>query len=92
MFHVEGRRWFDKINGNTYHAVRIWKDGELLTSIPYQYGYGNQWEYTACDWLEKNGYIPREHHSNGSTTPSWQVFKDYKISSSVVDVTRKRDL
>lgn len=35
-------RWFDKINGNTYHSVRITriKDGKVIAD-QFQYGYGN---------------------------------------------------
>lgn len=56
--HIEGRRWFQRGPGNTYHSVRIWKDGEQIAHLPYQYGYGDGYLQTALDWLRANGHIP----------------------------------
>jgi len=56
--HIEGRRWFQRGPGNTYHSVRIFKDGALLVCLPYQYGYGEQFLQTALDWLRANAHIP----------------------------------
>jgi hypothetical protein len=56
--HIEGWRWFQRTYGNTYHSVRIWKDGQLIAHLPYQYGYGDQWLQTALDWLRAEGHIP----------------------------------
>ena len=54
--HIEGRRWFQRGPGNTYHSVRIWIDGEQVCTLPYQYG--EQWLQTALDWMREHGYIP----------------------------------
>jgi len=49
--HVEGRKWFDKVNGNTYHSSTshiAYSNGtskEVYT--PMAYGYGNQYQYSA---------------------------------------------
>jgi len=56
--HIEGRRWFQKTYGNTYHSVRIFKDGQVIAHLPYQYGYGDGYLQTALDWLRANGNIP----------------------------------
>lgn len=56
--HIDGRRWFQKTYGNTYHSVRIFKDGQLIAHVPYEYGYGEQFLQTALDWLRANGHIP----------------------------------
>ena len=47
-FTVNAVRWFDKVNGNTYHSVRITrhKDGMTITA-PFQYGYGDHYRQTA---------------------------------------------
>ena len=47
-FIVVARKWFDKINGNTYHAVKVVRvaDGKEEKSRK-TYGYGNQFEVTA---------------------------------------------
>ena len=52
--------WFDKINGNSYFAGRVTINyglkTELTFKIPFQYGYGDHYEYIARDILIKNGY------------------------------------
>ena len=77
--HVEARRWFQRTYGNTYHTVRVWKDGEVLTS-GVTYGYGEHFWHTVGKMLGMDDpydamYLKRE----GTTV-------------SVIDVTRKRDL
>jgi hypothetical protein len=56
--HIEGRRWFQRTYGNTYHSVRIWIDGVEVAYLPYQYGYGDQFLETALDWLREQKMIP----------------------------------
>lgn len=50
--------WFDKINGNTYHSVRITRvqDGKIIY-CPFEYGYGEQFKYTAFRAMIKNRWI-----------------------------------
>jgi hypothetical protein len=93
---IIGRRWFEKTNGNTYHTATIYIDGEMVHKLPFQYGYGNQFEWNAVQWLDENGYMPeREHHKNGSAEPGWAYFRDkhgltYHVET--IDVQRKKDL
>lgn len=62
---ARARLWFDSINGNTYHSVRLCVAGETV-DLPMQYGYGDQWMDTACQWLEENEVIPApSNYSNG---------------------------
>ena len=56
----ECKEWFDKVNGNSYFSARIWVDGEIVGVLPFQYGYGNQYEYEAHKWLLGEGYLPQE--------------------------------
>lgn len=51
-------KWFDKLNGNTYHSVRITrhKDGKIIV-CPFEYGYGEQYKYTALNAMVKNKWI-----------------------------------
>ena len=87
---INGRRWFDKINGNTYHTASanvIFADGsDRSFSIQYQYGYGDQYLQSAWDAIKKaklvTGEIP------------WQYCRDNKIKliTNVSDVARKKDL
>ena len=48
-------KWFDEVNGNTYHNVLIKvPDGRILRS-GFQYGYGSQYIVSALDTLKENG-------------------------------------
>ena len=60
---IEGRLWFDKTYGNTYHAVRIQANGQVIGQVPMTYGYGDMWQYTALDWLKSKGLVSEEVRS-----------------------------
>ena len=64
QFTVIAVKWFDKVNGNTYHSVRVirHKDGSIIT-CQYNYGYGDQYKYTALDIMVKAGWIPEDKES-----------------------------
>lgn len=85
--HIEGRRWFQKGPGNTYHSVRIFKDGALLVCLPYQYGYGESFLQTAIDWLKANNVVPA-NAEYGTRYLREELGGTY----SVIDVGRKGDL
>ena len=92
---VIGRRWFDRINGNTYFTAVILVNGAFVHKIEYRYGYGNQYEWDAADWLETNGYlIGRKHSSNGSVEALSFYCHDRNITlyTDAVKVGRKKDL
>jgi hypothetical protein len=76
---IVGKRWFDKVNGNTYHSVRCYVDGVLVCAVPWQYGYGDQYAWTG--WLElvKQLKLEVKQYENGSTEPSWQWCRDRGI-------------
>ena len=64
-------KWFDKVNGNTYHSVRIirHRDGEVLVGS-FQYGYGDHYRQTALEIMAACKWLPvkyRGHHENGSS-------------------------
>lgn len=85
--HIESRRWFGRTYGNTYHSVRIWADGKQIASLPYQYGYGEQWLQTALDWLRSQKLIPQ-----GDNYGTMYLRETLGGTYSVIDVTRKGDL
>lgn len=62
---IIGKKWFDKVNGNTYHTARIMVNGKTVGEIPYQYGYGDQYYYNAARWLHENGYVTLEKYPHG---------------------------
>jgi len=92
---VIGRKWFDKINGNTYFTAEILVNGIHVRSMPFEYGYGEQYEQASLDWLEKSGLIPAfKQYANGGKEAVFQ-WKDregidfYSIASYVA---KKREL
>ncbi len=57
---IEGRLWFDKTYGNTYHAVKIEVNGRTIHYIPMTYGYDDMYKYTALAWLKSYGLVSEE--------------------------------
>ena len=57
-------KWFDKINGNTYHSVRIVDNetGKILY-CPFQYGYDDHYRQTAIEAMAKAGWIPERYEA-----------------------------
>jgi len=90
---VTGRRWFDRINGNTYNTVDIFIDDEFVIDLPREYGYGNYYFYRAMLWLAEFGYIENRRSScNGLLWREQFDERGIKFVDSVIDVKRKRDL
>ena len=90
-----GRKWFHKGPGNTYHSVSIYVDGKMVHKVDYCYGYGNQWEWTGAEWLNKNGYVDLERfEGTGGHESLWRYCEKHSIAYSceVTDVQRKKDL
>lgn len=95
IIHIHGRRWFERTNGNTYHTCDIWVDGDHVQKLGFQYGYGTQYEWNACQWLAENGYLRGyQRHENGSGESLWRWCErnGVKLVNEVSDVQRKRDL
>lgn len=57
---INGRLWFDKANGNTYHAVSISANGKWLIDIGITYGYEDHYLETALAWLKSFGLVSQE--------------------------------
>jgi len=57
-FIAEAARWFDKVNGNTYHSSRITRvrDGQVIT-VFFQYGYGDMYRQTALKAMWDAGWF-----------------------------------
>jgi hypothetical protein len=92
--HVSGRRWLDKKNGNTYHTVRVWVDGQFAVEHGMTFGYDNQYLETAHDALAANDLLPVEYYSNGVRKTLARTCEDrnIRLSYDCADVGRKRDL
>ena len=88
-------RWFDRVNGNTYHSVRVTRcrDGKTLV-CPMTYGYGDQYRHTALAAMSAAKWLPvkyRGRYENGSGK-AWAYERDnnYPILWNVSD-GRKRE-
>jgi hypothetical protein len=59
---VNAKEWFDKVNGNSYFSGRITLNygmkNEKTLLMPFQYGYGDQYEWETSSTLKKNGFFP----------------------------------
>lgn len=57
---ITAKEWFDKVNGNSYFSAIVTIDGDKQIKIPFQYGYGEQYETVAAHQLQLDGVIPAE--------------------------------
>lgn len=92
---VEGRKWFDAQHGNTYHSAKVYADGIEVASVPFTYGYDNQWEHNAAEAMEEARMMPgREHYKNGGKEAPWRYFERIGITyaASAIDVSKRKDL
>ena len=88
-------RWFDKVNGNTYHSVNITSCKTAITvHCPFGYGYGDQYRYTALKKMADVGWIPKryaKYKKSGSTDLfMYERENNYPILWNVSD-GKKRD-
>ena len=91
---INARRWFDKVNGNTYHAVQVFDGNELIAKKGgLNYGYGEHYRQTAFEELIKVGYYSAEKRENG-TYISYSKFQDDLRKALVFcnDMSRQKDL
>ncbi len=104
---ILARRWFDKINGNTYHSVKVFADNKEVGFCPFAYGYGEGFQQTAVELLVKAGIFTREvepdrtdkhgTYIKGNDRTYWNFLEDKRSNHdkyliNVVDVSRKKDL
>lgn len=85
--HIEGRRWFQRSAGNTYHSARIFVNGGMVANTGRHYGYGESFLQTALDWLKANNYVPKN-----SKYGTAYLRETLGGTYSVIDVAREGDL
>lgn len=85
--HIEGRRWFQKSAGNTYHTARIFIDGKLTHITPKAYGYGDGYLQSAIDLLKHEKRIPEDAEYG-----TYYLRETLGGTYSVIDVAREKDL
>ena len=80
-------RWYDKVNGNTYHNVKV-RDLHALQDLTsgLTYGYGRQYLVTAANMIKAH---------NGDLNPDFEDVNYNDLSYcvlSVIQVNTKREL
>ena len=59
-FTVIVKKWFDKVNGNTYHSVRCVRCSDMAIVVgQFQYGYGEHYKQTALYAMAEAGWLSR---------------------------------
>lgn len=83
-------RWFDRINGNTYHSVRITRcrDGKTIY-CPFQYGYGDHYRQTALEEMARAKWLPKKYRgkreSGAFESYAYEMENGYPIQWTVYD-------
>ena len=82
---IQGKEWFDKVNGNSYNSVQVVVNfglkNEFSFSVPIQYGYGNYFEQSAFEKLVEVGvfsgkYSHRERRDSGKLIVNSDITRD----------------
>lgn len=89
QFTAQAARWFDKVNGNTYHSVHVTNNetGESLF-CPFQYGYGEQYRETALHEMSSKGWLPEKYTGADKAGAKYWFYErenDYPINWIVTD-------
>lgn len=77
--------WYDRVNGNTYHASEITRtsDGATL-NCPLQYGHSEHYRQTAREAMLKAGWLPKKYNKFGDAW-NYERENDYPIHWIVSD-------
>ena len=77
-------RWFDKVNGNTYHSVNITRvgDGEKIVH-PMTYGYGDAYRQSALNAMNIHAWLPEKY--NEENLYLYERENNYPIMWNVTD-------
>jgi hypothetical protein len=96
---ISARRWFDTVNGNTYHSVDVYANGKHIGREPFRYGYDEGYLQTAHEILQKAGICKKtdERLKSGMGKDYYDFMMDMrehreKYVKIVSDVARKKDL
>ena len=73
-FTVIAKKWWDRVNGNTYHSVRcVQMQDNAVVVGSFRYGYGEHYKQTALDVMYDAGW-----------------FKNYRQEKTTMDSVRYR--
>jgi hypothetical protein len=74
---IDAMEWFDKVNGNSYCAVRVYINGtEVDGRVEFGYGYGDAYRQYALELLTDLGYVSSDTYDNGMQKVSWRELRD----------------
>ena len=90
---IIAKEWFDKVNGNSYFSAIVeinfnMKDSKVI-EIPFQYGYGDSYRYSALEAMDKAKWLPVKYrgHSDFGSLNAWDYEREnnYPIHWTVTD-------
>lgn len=88
---IDGRRWFQRSAGNTYHSVTVTviEEGKPPVTMHsgQHYGYGDSYVQTAAELLAERGYL-----QDANSIYSDMINHRDKYILTVADVSREKDL
>src|SRR5271169_2740033 len=79
-FSINVVRWFDRINGNTYHSCRITviKDSSTIF-CPMVYGYSECYKQTSLEALLINNLLPKNYSKENNNLYLYERENNYPI-------------
>ena len=90
---IQAKEWFDKVHGNSYFSARVTVNFGTKTEktifIPWDYGYGDQYKYTAFQKLAEAGYIKKPEGM-----PIWKFVEENNVilRSHLIEGCKKREM
>ena len=86
-FTVIAKKWFDRVNGNTYHSVRCvrMRDNAIVVG-PFQYGYGESYKQTALYTMFDAGWFRRCKRKVLATMQESEKFKIVKYTRNTIQL------
>ena len=90
--YINAKEWFDKVNGNSYFSgtvtLNYGMENQETIKMPFQYGYGNQYEHEAFRLIRERFPRSKWAMENRQTLRERGII----IRSSIQEGCRKRDL
>lgn len=85
------KKWFDNVNGNTYHNVNFNYNNKNYNS-GLTYGYGSQYKVTLKNMLIKNNLIEKNWINNYNGYYQLRDFINNNFNYIVMDVNTEEEL
>ena len=84
-----GKRWFDKVNGNTYHSVTVTRvrDGKIIGKS-FRYGYDDAYRQTAIELMAEKKFLPVKYRKRENRY-LYERENNYPIEWIREDTTKK---